>query len=206
MIEGSANAVRPEQVVWIAEMRRMYMDYAEHIVSHKDQEDMPAFHHLKALPAQMGSGKTTIAAIATGPLQMEANDILSSAKVPGRMSTVIIEPSLRVTVNFASCMPTGARTFLIINGRVVPMYDACPVELTGSRRRPERYVTSGNYEFSHEHSTKGRDKGLRGLSIFDQFRWFFNWSSRNLNLKPSRSSYAIPTHIFCDPKFISWGW
>ena len=203
MIEGSANAVRPEQVVWIAEMRRMYMDYAEHIVSHKDQEDMPAFHHLKALPAQMGSGKTTIAAIATGPLQMEANDILSSAKVPGRMSTVIIEPSLRVTVNFASCMPTGARTFLIINGRVVPMYDACPVELTGSRRRPERYVTSGNYEFSHEHSTKGRDKGLRGLSIFDQFRWFFNWSSRNLNLKPSRSSYAIPTHIFCDPKSAS---
>ena len=79
----------------------------------------------------MGAGKTTVAAIGTGPIQEEANQLLRKAKVVASIVTAIVEPSLKVSANFAGKMPHGAHTWLIINGRIVPMHDAQPIEITG---------------------------------------------------------------------------
>ena len=202
-VTSSREGVRPEQKEWIQHMKDMYTGYAEHIIQHNDLDTIPAFNHLKALPAQMGSGKTTVAAIATGPIQKHANDALRIAGIDGTIITTIVEPSLKVSVNFAATMQANTRPWLIINKRVVPMFSSCPVELTGWKRNPERFIKSGDYDFSHEKSTKGRDKELRNLSILEQFDWFMSWSSKTKNLKPSRSGFSKPTHIFCDPQSAS---
>jgi len=202
-VTSSREGVRPEQKEWIQHMKDMYTGYADHIIEHNDLDIIPAFNHLKALPAQMGSGKTTVAAIATGPIQKYANDALRIAGIDGSIITTIVEPSLKVSVNFAATMQSNTRPWLIINKRVVPMFSSCPVELTGWKRNPERFIKSGDYDFSHEKSTKGRDKELRNLSILEQIDWFMSWSSKTKTLKPSRSGFSKPTHIFTDPQSAS---
>jgi len=202
-ISSSTNSVRPEQQIWLEQMRETYDGFAEHIIAHADDDIVPAFNNIKALAAQMGAGKTTVAAIGTGPIQKHANDLLRRSKVDASIVTAIVEPSLKVSANFAGRMPIGAHTWLIVNGRIVTMRDASPVELTGWKRRPERFITDGDFKYSHDGSTKGRNKALRDLSILDQIDWFFAWGEKigsSKKMKPSRAGYAMPTHIFCDPK------
>ena len=218
-ISSSTNSVRPEQMIWLHAMRDTYEGYAQHIIAHSHLKIIPSFRQVKALAAQMGAGKTTVAAIGTGPIQEEANQLLRKAKVVASIVTAIVEPSLKVSANFAGKMPHGARTWLIINGRIVPMHDATPIEITGRKWMPERHITDGDYTFSHDYSSKGRNKELRGLSIIEQIDWFFGWEKKFAStiinptraekrssakkaktMKPSRSGYMIPTHIFCDPK------
>ena len=213
-IAASNNSVRPQQEIWLKAMRDTYDSYARHIISHKDEDVIPLFKHIRALAAQMGAGKTTVAAIGTGPIQYQANQLLRLAEIDGCIVTVIVEPSLKVSANFAGKMPKGAHTYMIVNNRVVSMRDSAPIVLTGIKKKPERYITHGDFSFYH--GQKGRNKELFGLSILEQFDWFFSWEknfaskiikptradkrSAKMTMKPSRAGYAKPTHIFCDPK------
>ena len=49
------------------------------------------------------------------------------------------------------------------------------LRLQASEKMPERHITDGDYTFSHDYSSKGRNKELFGLSILEQFDWFFAW-------------------------------
>jgi cold shock CspA family protein len=197
--------LRDEQKEWIFHMRDMYVSLAENIIADNGDPDAYQFNRLIANAAQMGAGKTSFVAGATQPLQSIANAMLESARLGlqagvdgGRyrrqLVSVVVEPSLTVAMSFASKMANDARIWLIVNGTVVPTRECCPVVRTGHWKHPERKLKIGDFEDEH------RDPALNGLTIMEQIEWFLSWQApSSMKMKSSKSSFGMPTHIFCDP-------
>ena len=127
VIEKNKNttfSLRKEQKIWIIRILRMYISYANHILSGKP---LDAFEYIEINPAQMGAGKTTVASVATYYAKIYASErLLKNGLKP--IFTAYITPSSRVASNFAAKTP--AHEWVIANQTVIPLYPSCPIEDT----------------------------------------------------------------------------
>ena len=204
-IRNTTFSLRKEQKIWIIRILRMYISYANHILSGKP---LDAFEYIEINPAQMGAGKTTVASVATYYAKMYASErLLKNGLKP--IFTAYITPSSRVASNFAAKTP--AHEWVIANQTVIPLYPSCPIEDTKRRYRRFKTVIDGDQTFKYN-GKRGRNHALQGLSIVDQLDWFLNkWkhtpSEANRvrgemikpELVPLKNCYRKPDLFFMDP-------
>jgi len=73
-----------------------------------------------------GTGKTTIGAISTSHGLAKANEALASSPEPRRLVGVFTLPSLQTSVMFASVVAMKQPTWVIRDGKIIPLFNYCP--------------------------------------------------------------------------------